>query len=221
MKTSENLTKIAPALLAAQAEIKSALKDSTNPHFKNRYADLESVIAAVKPSLNKHGIVYLQPASESEDGRLHLTTRLLHESGEWMESTAVCPLPKADPQGFGSAMTYLRRYSLASFIGVAQSDDDGEGAAHREEAAPKPKPAPSPPAGKPADTITPAMATEDQKLEIAHFQLNDVTKETATKGLAYYAEKEGVDPKSLKGLTAKAAATIIKKCQTALDTLKP
>lgn len=128
MKTSESISKFAVAFCAAQAEIKSALKDSTNPHFKSRYADLESVIEAVKPSLTKHGISFLQPASPSDDGRLHLTTRLLHTSGEWMEDTAVCPLPKADPQGFGSAMTYLRRYSLASFCGVAQTDDDGNGA---------------------------------------------------------------------------------------------
>lgn len=130
MKTSEQIDKIALALIAAQAKITFATKDATNPHFKNRYADLPAVIDAVKPALNGAGIVFLQSPSPSDDGKLHLTTRLIHTSGQWVEDCAVCPLPKADPQGFGSAMTYLRRYSLASICGLYQDDDDGEGARH-------------------------------------------------------------------------------------------
>lgn len=126
MKTSDNITKIAPALLQAQSNITFAGKNARNPHFKNTYADLPAVIDAVKEALNNAGIIFLQTPSPSEDGRLHLTTRLLHESGEWIEDVAVCPLPKADPQGFGSALTYLRRYSLASICGLYQEDDDGE-----------------------------------------------------------------------------------------------
>jgi hypothetical protein len=128
MKTSESITKIAPALLEAQKAITFASKNARNPHFKNTYADLPAVIDAVKEALNNAGIVFLQTPSPSDDGRLHLTTRLLHESGEWIEDTAVSPLPKQDPQGLGSAMTYLRRYSLASICGLYQDDDDGEGA---------------------------------------------------------------------------------------------
>jgi len=126
MKTSDNITKIAPALLQAQSNITFAGKNARNPHFKNAYADLPAVIDAVKEALNNAGIIFLQTPSPSEDGRLHLTTRLLHESGEWIEDVAVCPLPKSDPQGFGSALTYLRRYSLASICGLYQEDDDGE-----------------------------------------------------------------------------------------------
>jgi hypothetical protein len=126
MKTSETLKEIAVALKDAQVDIKFAVKDSTNPHFKSRYADLASVIDAVKDSLNLNGIVFIQTPSPSDDGKLHLTTRLLHSSGEWIEDTAVCPLQKNDPQGYGSALTYLRRYSLASITGLYQDDDDGE-----------------------------------------------------------------------------------------------
>lgn len=79
-------------------------------------------------ALNNAGIVFLQTPSPSEDGTLALTTRLIHESGEWIEDTATCPLPKRDPQGFGSAMTYLRRYSLAAITGLYQDDDDGNAA---------------------------------------------------------------------------------------------
>ncbi|MBN8173519.1 ERF family protein [Burkholderia multivorans] len=128
MKTSDSISKIAAALLAAQKEITFASKDATNPHFKNKYADLGSVVEAVKPALNEAGIVYIQTASPSDDGKLHLTTRLMHESGEWIEDTLVMPLPKPDPQGFGSAMTYARRYALAAITGVYQDDDDGNAA---------------------------------------------------------------------------------------------
>ncbi|MDN7988970.1 ERF family protein [Burkholderia orbicola] len=128
MKTSESISKIAVALLAAQKGITFASKDATNPHFKNKYADLGSVVDAVKPALNEAGIVFIQTASPSEDGKLHLATRLMHESGEWIEDTLVMPLPKPDPQGFGSAMTYARRYALAAITGVYQDDDDGNGA---------------------------------------------------------------------------------------------
>jgi hypothetical protein len=128
MKTSESISKIAPALLAAQRAITFASKDATNPAFKSRYADLPSVIDAVKPALNAAGITFLQTFSPSEHGSLALTTRLLHESGEWIEDTATMPMLKVDPQGYGSAATYARRYSLAAITGLYQDDDDGNAA---------------------------------------------------------------------------------------------
>lgn len=81
MKTSESLSKISPALIKAQKAIKCAIKDSVNPHFKNRYADVSAVIEAVKDPLNENGIVFLQTPSPAEGNFLALTTRLLHESG--------------------------------------------------------------------------------------------------------------------------------------------
>ncbi|MBC9904797.1 ERF family protein [Achromobacter xylosoxidans] len=128
MQHSESMKAIAPALLAAQKATEFAKKDATNPHFKNKYADLPAVIEAVKPALNAAGIVYIQTASPSDDNRLHLTTMLMHESGEWISDTLVMPLPKQDPQGYGSAMTYARRYALAAITGVYQDDDDGNAA---------------------------------------------------------------------------------------------
>lgn len=128
MQHSESMKAIAPALLAAQKATEFAKKDAMNPHFKNKYADLPAVIEAVKPALNAAGIVYIQTASPSDDNRLHLTTMLMHESGEWISDTLVMPLPKQDPQGYGSAMTYARRYALAAITGVYQDDDDGNAA---------------------------------------------------------------------------------------------
>lgn len=128
MKTSDSISKIAPALLAAQKAITFAAKDATNPHFRNKYADLPAVVDAVKPALNEAGITFLQSATPSDSDKLHLVTRLLHSSGEWIEDTLVMPLPKQDPQGYGSAMTYARRYALAAITGLYQDDDDGTAA---------------------------------------------------------------------------------------------
>lgn len=128
MKHSDSIKAIAPALLAAQKAIAFAKKDATNPHFKNKYADLPAVIEAIKPALNDAGISYIQTPAPSDDGKLHLTTTLLHESGEWIADTLVMPLPKQDPQGYGSAITYARRYALAAITGLYQDDDDGNAA---------------------------------------------------------------------------------------------
>lgn len=136
MKTSETLSKIAPALLKAQKAITFAAKDTDNSFFKSKYADLPAVIDAIKPALNDNGIMFIQTNSPSDAGFLCLTTRLMHESGEWIEDTASIPLPKNDPQGYGSAATYGRRYALAAITGLYQDDDDGN-AASNVKAAPK------------------------------------------------------------------------------------
>ena len=124
MKTSESILKISPALLKAQKSIKFAVKDSVNPHFRSKYADLSSVIEAIKEPLNDNGITFIQGYEES-DTSLKLTTRLQHESGEFIESTNTIPLVKMDAQGYGSTATYARRYALAAITGLYQDDDDG------------------------------------------------------------------------------------------------
>lgn len=122
----ENKAKIAPALLAAQKEMPNVAKDSKNPFFKNSYASLTAVLNAVRPILNAHGITIIQSPIEGKDGLgcLALETILLHESGESISSISVVPLAKGDPQAYGSALTYARRYSLASMTGLATDDDD-------------------------------------------------------------------------------------------------
>lgn len=132
MKNSETIGKISAALVAAQAEIGMAKKDASNPFFKSKYADLSSVMDACKPALIKNGIAIVQSPAESPlTGFIAIDTILLHSSGEWISGTTVMPIGKMDPQGFGSAMTYARRYSLAAMTGVCPEDDDGEGAAGR------------------------------------------------------------------------------------------
>ena len=130
MKTSESIKQLSAALLKAQRSITFASKDANNPHFKSKYADLPAVIDAIKPALNDAGLVFLQTFSPSEAGFIAVTTRLMHETGEWIEDTATVPLPKSDPQGYGSAATYARRYSLAAITGLYQDDDDGNAASN-------------------------------------------------------------------------------------------
>ena len=130
MNTSDSISNIAAALLKAQQEITFAAKDSKNPAFKSTYANLESVIEAIKGPLNVHGIAFVQTFSPSQPGFLALSTRLLHTSGEWIEDVMNVPLQKNDAQGYGSAATYSRRYALAAITGLYQADDDGQEAAN-------------------------------------------------------------------------------------------
>jgi hypothetical protein len=131
MRRSESIAELAAALALAQAEIENATKGSVNPHFKSRYADLAEVLNTARPVLAKHGVAIVQSTSFA-DGVVSVDTVLAHKSGQWMESTASAPVGKADAQGVGAATTYLRRYSLAAMVGIAQEDDDGESVAVRE-----------------------------------------------------------------------------------------
>jgi hypothetical protein len=127
LNTSQSIKELALAMHKAQVKIKAALKDSTNPHFRSKYADLSSVVEAVKPALNSEGIVFLQGVSGIENG-VAVETMLLHVSGEWMSSTLEIPASKHDAQGYGSAITYGRRYGLQAMCGVPAEDDDGNAA---------------------------------------------------------------------------------------------
>lgn len=118
---------IAAALVAAQAEMGPALKQSANPHLKSKYADLASVMDACMEALHNHGISVIQPAGSDEAGH-YVETVLLHTSGEKLSCKVPLLFAKNDMQGYGSAMTYARRYGLMAMAGVAPEDDDGEGA---------------------------------------------------------------------------------------------
>ena len=129
MNASQTLKELATAMAKAQGEIKGALKDSANPFFKTKYADLASVVEAIRGPLSSNGLSYVQAVHDSESAA-KVETIILHSSGEWLSCGAVSvPVSKADAQGFGSAMTYARRYSLSAAFGVAPEDDDGNAAA--------------------------------------------------------------------------------------------
>lgn len=117
------------AMARAFAEIEAATKDATNPHFRSKYADLSSVIAAIKPALVDNGLFFTQRCQPSEGG-VCVETFVHHKSGENMSlGTIYVPANKQDAQGYGSAITYARRYALQTGFGVPTEDDDGNAAA--------------------------------------------------------------------------------------------
>ena len=137
------MKEIAAALVKAQKEFGPALKTSTNPAFRSRYADLSACVEAVIDALNNNDIYLMQPTHECDDGVI-VETIFIHSSGEQMSSGKLhVPATKHDAQGYGSALTYARRYSLMAACGIAPEDDDGNSAA-------KPKPAAAKPAAAPA-----------------------------------------------------------------------
>jgi len=119
---------IAAALAAAQAEMGKALKQANNPHFRSKYADLGAVMDACLPALNRNGIALIQPTIDDDGGR-YVKTVLLHASGETLECRVPLIVQKNDMQGYGSAVTYARRYGLMCMAGIAPEDDDGNAAA--------------------------------------------------------------------------------------------
>lgn len=136
---SETIGALAAALAKAQGEIQDAVTDSANPFFKSKYADLHSVISAIKDPLSKHGLAYVQ-SPDFEGNTVTLVTTLMHSSGEWVKSRITMTPQKPDPQGIGSVITYARRYALAAIVGIAQQDDDAEAATvHKKPEKPKKK----------------------------------------------------------------------------------
>jgi hypothetical protein len=128
LNKSPSIKELAAALVKAQAELKNPAFDSTNPHFKSKFASLAAVREAVLPVLNKHGLAITQfPVSADEHSGVH--NLLMHVSGEWIEEACLLPLDKNNAQGAGSAVTYARRYSLQAIAGVVADEDDDANAA--------------------------------------------------------------------------------------------
>ena len=147
-------------LLEVQKKVKHAPFDSKNPHFKSNYASLSSVLDAVKPIANEHGIVITQRVNPARkdyfgDSVIVKTTLACAETGEVLEDDLLVPLAKSDPQGLGSAITYGRRYGLLAMFAIAQDDDDGEAASNTKPQAEKN------PAQPPKNTPIEAMAKEE------------------------------------------------------------
>lgn len=151
MNQSESIAELAHALAKAQANITGALKDSSNPFFKSRYADLASCWDACRKQLSENGLAVIQTIEVGES-RPVLVTTLAHLSGEWIKS--YCPILTKDdsPQGQGSGITYARRYALAAIVGLAQIDDDAEAAQGRNKVVPAQNP----------DTLKAILAANDE-----------------------------------------------------------
>lgn len=129
MQHSEQIDKLAGALAKVQASLLPATKDAENPFFKSKYADLNSVWNACREGLSANGLAVVQSPGPCGGNQVEMTTMLTHSSGQWIAGTLSIPLAKVDPQSYGSATTYARRYALAAMVGVVADDDDGNAAA--------------------------------------------------------------------------------------------
>ena len=211
MNKSESIAALAKALAAAQGEMENAAKSSVNPHFKSKYADLAELTNTVRPVLSKHGLSIVQ--FPSFDGTMaHVETVIAHESGEYMSGITSSPVQKNDPQGIGSATTYLRRYSLAAACNLAQEDDDANAASNGKpngaKQAPKPQPAPQP---------APETMISDQQRKVLMALYGDCPREERLRDaneILKSAKPGMTDITSFSELSLKAAAYLIDQLET-------
>lgn len=125
MKKSDSIIEIAKALSKFQSQVKQPLKDAKNPFFKSNYVPLENVVEVISQYASPLGLSFTQWALTNENGTPGVATLIMHDSGEWIEYPAIYAKPqKADPQGIGSVITYLKRYSLSASFGITSDKDD-------------------------------------------------------------------------------------------------
>ena len=147
MTHSETVGALGAAMAKAQGTMAGAAKDSKNPHFNSKYADLASIVDACRLALAANGVAVFQSPSTHDGNLVRMRTMLTHSSGEWIESDELQVQARdAGPQAVGSCLTYLRRYQLAAMVGVAPADDDAEAAE-----------------GRPIGPTTPMRVTAPQK----------------------------------------------------------
>jgi len=126
MKTSENINEIAKAMSLAQQQMKPAVKDSVNPHFKSKYSDISAVWEAIRDPITTNGLTIWQDVITQEKS-VSVTTRIVHLSGQWVEfGPLTIPLSKFDAHGVGSSTSYAKRYALCAAIGVVSGDEDDD-----------------------------------------------------------------------------------------------
>lgn len=182
---SEQIDKLMPAVVKAWSSIEAAVKNSTNPHLKNHYADLSSLMDAIKQPMADNGLAVFQPVSSMEGdlpGAI-VETYIMHTSGQWMMSSFSMVSNDRKPQAIGATITYARRYALGAMLGmVAEEDDDGNsgsGTTGPRQSAPRPTPQPQP---KPqsAPTKTEPAAEADNDTEVARQLRNKLMELTGT-----------------------------------------
>ena len=194
---------IATSLAAAQINMGKALKQSSNPHFRSKYADLGSVMDACLPALNEHGIAVIQPTGEDEQGRFVETILIHGESGEQLSCRVPLIVSKNDMQGYGSAVTYARRYGLMAMAGIAPEDDDGNAAA---KAAPKQEP-PKPISAEQFQEMNDLIFdTETDEVKFCAYwkvdELNQMNAKQAADAIAMLKKKKAQAPKEEDNGTA-------------------
>jgi ERF superfamily len=189
IRSSEKVELISGALVLFHKDLPSVKKDAENPHFHSRFASLAGNIEAADKKAAECGLCVVQLGCMTETGEDGLATRIIHSSGQWMEAVQRLHLPKDDPQGQGSAMTYGRRYNYQGAYGLVAEDDDGESASHSETApnvyrsarADSPSPSSSRPASeKQRDYVESLAKTADINLAKQGWFMNDLSAANAS-----------------------------------------
>ena len=214
---SESITALACALSAFQAQCEAATKNAANPHLKNKYADLASIWDAIREPLGVNGLSVVQLPMPGVGGVINLRTQLLHKSGEWIASELAMPCAKQDPQGYGSALTYARRYALAAMLGVTQEDDDADRAVRGPAAQPAQQQRPPQAQPKPSAPVMPDNAqtlTEPQMRKIgAEVTRTGLSKEQFLDWMAFNTDGKT----SRKDLTKAEATALIEHLANTAD----
>lgn len=196
MTTSEQVAELAAALAKAQAQIKAAAKDRTNPFFNSKYATLEAVWDACRGPLTANGLSIVQGAAATGGELVTVTTRLLHASGQWIESRLDLVPKDASPQAAGSALTYARRYGLAAMVGVAPEEDDDGNAAQPVQATNKPFiPRSAPKVTKPQGGGMEPITDEQADKEFPKYDVETEERKELVKEARRLADKIGLSPK--------------------------
>jgi hypothetical protein len=175
MNQSNELDKLATALVKAQSSLNAAKKDGVNPHFKSNYATLQSVWDSAREVLAPNGLSVVQTFDATDGKLMNIRTTLMHNSGQWIAGVLSLAPQQANPQGIGSAVTYGRRYALAAILGiVADEDDDGNQASHNNDLpqqAPRAQPAPqrAPARQETAPAANVAPFSGDWRKAVIHF----------------------------------------------------
>jgi hypothetical protein len=205
---SDSIKTISRALFTFQGAVDGVEKNKVNPGFKSRYANLEAVRDTAVPELQKVGLLYTQSPGAIVDGVMAVTTMIIHaESGEWMKFEGDIALGKRDPQGVGSAITYMQRYSLMAALGLPPVDDDGEGAMDRS----RPADTPPKPSARPVETpknfnayltsLTSAKTLGDAQAAFAIIWKSDLSSEDKTTlQAAYEAKKVQIATPNFEGM---------------------
>lgn len=189
--SSPETKELAKALMDVQRQLQPVVRDAVNDYIGNRYATLKTVMDSCRPLLLEHDVWMVQypvPApSIAGAGALGLVTKLTHiASGQWQSSLAVAPLPKADPQGYGSCLSYLRRYTLCAMLGIVTEDDDGEGTKQALKTdPPRRKPVNAAPAAKVLQGDPSQGETQKRSLKPLSASLPDLAPLPKIDGIAY------------------------------------
>ena len=223
VEKSESIGALAAALAKAQAQMTVAVKGSANPFFKSKYADLASIMEAVRKPLTDNEIAVVQTTDIDERGVV-VETVLMHSSGEWISGRLLMVPVKTDPQGIGSAITYGRRYGLQSMVSLPSDDDDGNAASGQ--VAEKPRPAlqhaPERPAAKAVVPLAGDASTAVGTTGLVDNVTVDTIKSLGTR-LGYELDAlvtkiaADYDGKGIRGLTKPEASGLLDRLQVAVD----